>query len=145
MAVHDPATGREAPASTVDLRSIQISPYQRFLGLTLVKASLGTVEMRLPFRPEFLRSDGSDWLHGGVISGLIDVCGDYAVMTEVGDGTPTIDLRIDYLRPARKGELTATGRTVKVGKTVSLADVEIRNEEGLLIAVGRGLYASPRR
>jgi uncharacterized protein (TIGR00369 family) len=116
----------------------------RFLGLSLVRSARGLVEIRLPFREEFLRADGSDWLHGGVVSALIDIAGDYAIITEVGVGVPTVDLRVDYLRPARRGDLLATGRTVRVGRTVSVADVEVRSEGGELVAVGRGVYASPR-
>lgn len=121
------------------------SPYMRFLGLEVVRSEKGQVEIRLPFRDEFLRNDGSDWLHGGVVSALIDIVGDYAVMTETNVGVPTIDLRVDYLRPARRGDLLAVGRTLRVGRTVSVADVEVRDSSGTLVAVGRGCYASPRR
>jgi uncharacterized protein (TIGR00369 family) len=120
------------------------SPYMRFLGLQVVRAEKGQVEIRLPFREEFLRGDESDWLHGGVVSALIDIVGDYAVITETGVGVPTIDLRVDYLRPARRGDLLAVGRTLRVGRTVSVADVEVRDASGTLVAVGRGCYASPR-
>jgi uncharacterized protein (TIGR00369 family) len=120
------------------------SPYMRFLGLEVVRAEKGVVEMRLPFRDEFLRHDGSDWLHGGVISALADIAGDYAVITETAAGVPTIDMRVDYLRPARRGDLVAVGRTVRVGRTVCVADVEIRDGTGTLVAVGRACYASPR-
>ena len=120
------------------------SPYMRFLGLQLVSSETGRVEIRLPFREEFLRGDGSDWLHGGVVSALVDIAGDYAVITETGVGVPTIDLRVDYLRPARRGDLVAVARTLRVGRTVSVADVEVRDATGALVAVGRGCYASPR-
>ena len=120
------------------------SPFMRFLGLQIVRAEKGLVEIRLPFREEFRRHDGSDWLHGGVISALADIAGDYAVITEAGAGVPTIDMRVDYLRPARQGDLIATGRTVRVGKTISVADVEIRDASGTVVAVGRACYASPR-
>ncbi len=120
------------------------SPFMRFLGLEVVRAEKGVIEVRLPFREEFLRHDGSDWLHGGVVSSLADIVGDYAVITETGQGVPTIDLRVDYLRPARRGDLLAVGRTLRVGKTVSVADVEIRDASGTLVAVGRAVYASPR-
>lgn len=121
------------------------SPFMRFLGPELVRSDKGVVEIRLPFREEFLRQDGSDWLHGGVVSALADIAGDYAVITEVGAGVPTIDLRVDFLRPARRGDLVASGRTVRVGRTVCLADVEIRDGAGTLVAVGRAVYASPRQ
>ena len=120
------------------------SPFMQFLGLQMIRAEKGVVEIRLPFREEFLRHDNSDWLHGGVVSALADIAGDYAVITETGVGVPTIDMRVDYLRPARRGDLIALARTVRVGRTVSVADVEIRDTAGTLVAVGRACYASPR-
>ncbi|HEY7653698.1 MAG TPA: PaaI family thioesterase [Methylomirabilota bacterium] len=120
------------------------SPFMRFLGLEIIRAEKGLVEIRLPYREEFLRHDGSDWLHGGVVSALADIAGDYAVITETATGVPTIDMRVDYLRPARRGELVALARTLRVGRTVSVADVEIRDTTGTLVAVGRACYASPR-
>lgn len=119
------------------------SPYQRFLGLSLLRAEDGLVEIRLPFREEFGRDDNSDWLHGGILSALIDIAGDYAIVTKVGKELPTIDLRVDYLRPARRGALVATGRAVKLGRRVALADVEVKDESGHIVAIGRGAYASP--
>jgi uncharacterized protein (TIGR00369 family) len=120
------------------------SPFMRFLGLVVIRAEKGVVEIRLPYREEFLRHDGSDWLHGGVVSALVDIAGDYAVITETAPGVPTIDMRVDYLSPARRGDLTALARTVRVGRTVSVADVEIRDSMGTLVTVGRACYASPR-
>jgi uncharacterized protein (TIGR00369 family) len=119
------------------------SPYQRFLGLQLTRDEEGLVEIHMPFRKEFLREDGSDWLHGGMISALIDIAGDYAVYSKTGGNVPTVDLRVDYLRPARRGHLTAIARTVKVGRRVSVADVEVKDEQGQVVAIGRGLYATP--
>ncbi len=120
------------------------SPYQRFLNLEWVRFEPGLAELRLPFRDEFLRADGSDWYHGGVVAALIDIAGDYALWSHVGDGLPTIDLRVDWLRPARRGALLAVGRSVKVGRTVCCADIEVRDEQGILVAVGRGTYATPK-
>lgn len=120
------------------------SPFMRFLGLEVVRAEKGLVEIRLPFREEFIRQDGSDWLHGGVVSALADIVGDYAVVTETHQGVPTIDMRVDYLRPARRGDLIGIGKTLRVGRTVSVADVEIRDAAGTLVAVGRACYASPK-
>jgi uncharacterized protein (TIGR00369 family) len=129
---------------TIPLPSLDDSPYQRFLGIEWVAAQKGLVELRLPFKEAFLRADGSDWYHGGVIAALIDIAGDYALYTEVGSGLPTIDLRVDWLRPARRGALLARGRTVRAGKTVCCADIEVFDEQGVLVAVGRGTYATPK-
>ncbi len=124
------------PAHRFDLAE---SPFHRLLGLELVRAEEGLFEIRVPFRPELLRADGEDWLHGGVLSAVIDIAGDYAVASQAGGDVPTVDLRIDYLRPAR-GNLLVTARVVKVGRTLGVADVEVRDEEGCIVAIGRGTY-----
>jgi uncharacterized protein (TIGR00369 family) len=118
------------------------SPFHRLIGLEMVRAEDGTVEMRLPWRDELGRADGSDWFHGGVISALIDIAGDYAIASKLGRGVPTIDLRVDYLRPARRGDLRALARAVKVGRTVGVADVELRDANDAVVAIGRCAYST---
>ena len=68
------------------------------------------VVIRLPFRPEFCRGPKEPYFHGGVIAALIDLTGHAAVAVGLGRAAPTIDLRIDYLRPASGDGLLATGR-----------------------------------
>jgi uncharacterized protein (TIGR00369 family) len=118
------------------------SPFHRLLGIELVRAEDGAVEMRLPWRDELGRADDSDWYHGGVISALIDIAGDYAIASKLGRGVPTIDLRVDYLRPARRGTLRALARAVKVGRTVGVADVELRDASDAVVAIGRCAYST---
>ena len=118
------------------------SPFQRLIGLELVRAEDGTVELRLPWRDELGRVDGSDWFHGGVISALIDIAGDYAIASRLGRTVPTIDLRVDFLRPARRGDLRAYARAVKIGKTVGVADVELRDANDAVVAIGRCAYST---
>jgi uncharacterized protein (TIGR00369 family) len=125
----------------VELR-VDTSPFHRLIGLELVRAEQGEVELRLAWREEFRREDGSDWYHGGIISALIDIAGDFAIASKLGRWVPTIDLRVDYLRPAREGALVALARAVKVGKTVGVADVELRNGQGAVVAVGRAAYST---
>ena len=74
------------------------SPFHRLLGLELVRANDGVVEMRLPWRDELARADGSDWFHGGVISALIDIAGDYAIASRLGRGVPTIIDMVQHTR-----------------------------------------------
>jgi uncharacterized protein (TIGR00369 family) len=120
----------------------QQSPFHDFLDLEATKLGEGRVEVRAPFRPEFLRATDSDMIHGGIISALIDIAGDYAVASVLGGGVPTIDLRVDYLRPALRTDLVAKATAVKVGRTVAVADVELFDGEGRLVAVGRGAYSA---
>jgi uncharacterized protein (TIGR00369 family) len=122
--------------------SVAHSPFHRLIGLELVRAEDGQVEMRLPWRDDFRRADGSDWYHGGVIAALIDIAGDYAIASRLGRWVATIDLRVDYLRPAREGALVATAHAVKVGRTVGVADVDLRDAQGAVVAVGRCAYST---
>jgi len=121
--------------------TVDHSPFHRLIGLELVRAEDGHVEMRLPWRDAF-RRHGSDWYHGGIISALIDIAGDYAIASKLGRWVATIDLRVDYLRPAREGTLTALARAVKVGRTVGVADVELRDDKGAVVAIGRCAYST---
>ncbi len=122
--------------------SVDQSPFQRLIGLELVRAEAGEVDMRLPWRPEFRRADDSDWYHGGILSALIDIAGDYAIASKLGRTVPTIDLRVDYLRPALAGDLMARARTVKLGRTVGVADVEVQDAKGAVVAIGRCAYST---
>ncbi len=121
--------------------SLDQSPYARFLGAELVRTEEGLIEIRLPFRDDFLRMDDSDWYHGGIISALADIAGAFAVLMAAGEGSgATIDLRIDYLKPAQRGDLVAIGRVVKIGRRICRADMEVRDASGDLVAIGRGAF-----
>lgn len=118
------------------------SPFHRLLGLQMVRAAPGEVVIRMPFREDLLAGDDEigQYIHGGAIASLIDTAGDFAIIAAVGYDVPTIDLRIDYLRPAAKGVLTATAHAIKAGRSVAVADVEVTGEDGETVAVGRGVF-----
>jgi uncharacterized protein (TIGR00369 family) len=90
----------------------------------------------------FERSAGSGQWHGGVVASIVDIAGDYAVAVALGGPVPTISLAVDYLRPATGATLRVVGTCRRAGRTVSLADVEVFDAEGRLVALGRGVYAS---
>jgi uncharacterized protein (TIGR00369 family) len=55
---------------------------------------------------------------------------------------PTINFRVDYLRPAMTARLTATATVRRAGRTVAIVDIDVEDGEGRLVAVGRGCYAT---
>jgi Thioesterase superfamily len=69
---------------------------------------------------------------------------DGALGIAVVGGVPTINLRIDCLRPAVGGALTGTARVRRAGRTVTLVDVDVYDEQQTLVAVGRGTYSGQR-
>jgi uncharacterized protein (TIGR00369 family) len=119
------------------------SPFISFLGLTVIglDADKQEIVMRSPMRPEFEREPGTKQWHGGPIASIIDTVGDYVLVTFVGRGLPTINFRVDYFRPAINTALISTGRVRRLGRTVGVADVDVHDEKGALIAIGRATYA----
>lgn len=115
-----------------------------FLGLRLERhdGEAGTVLLRAPWRAEFERGGGSGQWHGGVIAALIDVAGDFALIARLGRALPTINLRIDYLRPAVSTDLVAEARILRAGKSVGFVDIEVRDGSERVVAVGRGNYST---
>lgn len=102
----------------------------------------GSVSVGLDYRDELAGRRGARFFHGGVIASLADLAA-HAVVALRQDGmAPTIDLRIDYLRPAESPRLVARARLLRLGRSVSRADVEIRTAEGRLVAVARGAFGS---
>lgn len=120
------------------------SPCIAFMNLEIMSAdpAKGEVVMRAPLRPEFERVRGSGQWHGGPIASVIDTVGDYALVMLVGRGLPTINFRVDYLRPAVNTALVVTASVVRNGRSVGVVDVEVANEAGALVAVGRACYAT---
>ena len=122
------------------------SPFLAFLGLRVVALDhdAATLTVVMPMKPELERRLGTGQFHGGPIAAFIDSVGDYAIGMALGGGVPTINLRIDYLRPAVSGSLTGTARVRRAGRTVALVDVDVYDEQQTLVAVGRGTYSGQR-
>lgn len=144
MSAPSPAAPAAGPLDAAGLEALFLaSPYIALHGIRVeaVDPAAGRVVAAMALRPELERAPGSGQFHGGAIAALIDTAGDMAVALGLGGGVPTIDLRIDYLRPAT-GALVATATLRKLGRSVALADVEVVDGQGRLCAVGRGCYAA---
>jgi len=100
------------------------------------------VVMRAEMRPEFERGRGTGQWHGGPIAAIIDTVGDYALVMLLGRPLPTVNFRVDYLRPAIDTALIVTATVRRNGRLVGIVDVDVVNEAGQLLAVGRATYAT---
>ena len=120
------------------------SPFIHFLGLKVVEAlpEKEQVTMSCAFRPEFERGKGSAMWHGGPIAAVIDTVGDYALIMALRRGLPTINFRVDYLRPAIKTALITTATVRRNGRSVGVVDVDVFNEQKALLAIGRATYST---
>lgn len=120
------------------------SPFIRFYGMRIASfdAASSTIALSMTLRPELERASGTGQWHGGALAGLIDTAGDMALVLGIGQAVPTINFRVDYLRPASTPTLTAIARVRRAGRTVGVVDIDVEDEQGRLVAIGRGCYGT---
>jgi uncharacterized protein (TIGR00369 family) len=96
-------------------------PHNGALGLELLDYGTDEVWMRLPYKPEIVGHPATGVIHGGAISSLMDAACGMAIMVRLGGPSKiaTLDLRIDYMKPARAGHaVIAHTRCYKVTRQI---------------------------
>lgn len=113
------------------------SPYPALLGMRFRDIGAGYARMELDLETKHTQLLGL--VHGGVLAALMDNVTFWSVWFGVADPDAwlvTVDLKINYLAPARCEKLLAAGRQIKAGTRLCYADGEIRDENQTLLAHG---------
>ena len=115
-------------------RMMQATPHAGALGFEVVEISPERAVMRAAWKPEMVGDPTTGVIAGGVVTTLIDhVCGlAVSAARQGGMGAiATLDLRIDYLRPAgeRQG-LTATASCYRLTRSVAFVRAEAHDGQG---------------
>lgn len=81
-------------------------PHNKALGLKVVGVRRGFASMRLEWREELVGNPETGVLAGGPLTAMLDGCCGMAVATMLKTPMPfaTLDLRIDYVKPATPGQ-----------------------------------------
>ena len=129
--------------------------FNRVLGLRIDTLTAEGVSAQIAMRPELIGHYTHQRLHGGVISATLDAMGGLAVMAAIGarhldeaidarlarfGKLGTIDLRIDYLRPATGPHFSATAQVLRLGSRIASARMAFVDAKGTLLATGAGAY-----
>jgi acyl-CoA thioesterase len=112
-----------------------IADYFALLDMRLVDLEPGYARLELPFRMDMTHSGGV--VQGGLITTLADSSIAHAAIAALdGDTqrTSTIELKINFIRPAVGGVFTSHARLIHLGQRTIVGEAEVVDERGKLIA-----------
>lgn len=121
---------------------IQLLPHAQALGMILEAVEGGVATISMPYDDKLVGDPRTGVVHGGAVSALMDTCCGAAVMSHPRNlaSTATIDLRIEYLRPATPGQtITTTATCYHVTRSVAFvraAAVDEDTENPVAMATG---------
>lgn len=121
-------------------KMINRGPFHQWLGLRVLEVNDEGIDLTATWREEWVVNPDVGYTHGGILATLVDLTADWALVAHTGRGVPTIDMRVDYHRAAMKGDLTAKGRIIKLGRQFSVAEAKVFDKDNKLLASGRGVY-----
>jgi uncharacterized protein (TIGR00369 family) len=125
----------------------EMVPFNRHLGLQVERIERGRADIRLPYRDDHVGDILRPALHGGVVAALVDATAGAAAFTRARavDRMSTLDIRIDYLRPAPKADLVASAHVRRMGNRVAVVNVLVTaNGESEPVAEGRAVFSIRR-
>lgn len=122
--------------------AISASPYLSWLGLAASRVAPGSIEARATWRQDWIANPELGQTQGGILAALIDFAASFALFVDLGGPAVTVDLRVDYHRLAKKGDLIARGAVVKRGRRISVCEAQVFDLAGKLLASGRGTFLS---
>jgi uncharacterized protein (TIGR00369 family) len=107
---------------TIAKAMMQGTPHARALGLEVTAIDRARASGKVAYRPDLIGDPDTGVIAGGVVTAFLDnLCG-VAVMAALDQPTSiaTLDLRIDYMRPATPGQdLLAAAHCYKVTRTIA--------------------------
>ena len=97
-------------------------PHFAALEMELLEMDVGYCRMQMPYHAAIVGDPDTGCVHGGVVTTLLDSVGGLCVFAQLQRMQPvaTLDLRIDYLKPATlRSHLIAEARVERMTRTVA--------------------------
>ena len=129
--------------------------FNRLLGLKIDAIAAEGVQAHIEMREDLIGHFSHQRMHGGVISAGLDAMGGLAVMVAIGarhmdepimarllrfSKLGTIDLRVDYLRPAIGARFGLRAQVMRLGSRVASTRMEFLDAQGQILSTGAAAY-----
>jgi uncharacterized protein (TIGR00369 family) len=129
--------------------------FNHVLGMRITAIQPQQASASIAMKRDLIGHFGHRRLHGGVISAGLDAMGGLAIMAAIGARhmdepverrldrfmkMGTIDLRIDYLRPAIGESFLLRAQVLRLGSRVATTRMEFLAADGELLSVGAAAY-----
>jgi uncharacterized protein (TIGR00369 family) len=100
----------------------------------LMKAERGRVVFSMPVLEKHKQIHRV--VHGGVLAMLADTAGGFAAFLAAPEESRvvTIEMKINFLEAVERGEIRADARVLRQGKTTSVVDCEVKDQDGRLVS-----------
>jgi molybdopterin converting factor subunit 1 len=115
-------------------KEVPAPAYTELLGSRPLDAEPGHVRMEFQATEQLLNPMGA--IQGGFLTAMLDETMGPAALSAVGpgQGVPTLELKVSFIRPARPGRLVADARVVHMGKSVVFLESTLVTDDGTVIA-----------
>ena len=123
-------------------KKLSNNPVVEFVGIKLLEVVPGRSNLVLPHREQLKNSMGL--LQGGILGVLADVAGGVSLYSVLPDPVkvviPTIEFKLNFLRPAGGKDVIARGRVAHHGRRIAVCQVDLSTEAETLLATGLFTY-----
>ena len=125
---------------------IRAIPHSQALGMRVTQVDAGRAAIEMDYDARFVGDPKTGVLHGGAVSALMDTCCGAAALSHPSNGgsTATIDLRIDYMRPATPGQtIRAEAECYHVTRSVAFVRARaMDDDEDRPVATAMGTFTT---